>query len=204
LHDSVNQILSSVKFRMESVEDRIQLKDKALRAVVANAKLSLENAIHEVRRISQNLRPSELDDLGVVSAIRSMCDEFKAATKIEVELKISRFPKNLSPEVEVTVYRIVQEALSNVAKHSEATRLTIRCAKEHSHLALQIVDNGRGTESSDLGERSAGRLGMGLLNMKERAASVGGSVSIHSSLKKGMEINVQLPYGDHAVKEITQ
>ena len=204
LHDSVNQILSSVKFRMESVEERIPQKDKVLRAVVAKAKLSLENAIHEVRRISQNLRPSELDDLGVVSAVRSMCDEFQAATKIDVDLKFSRFPKSLSPEVEVTMYRIIQEALSNVAKHSEATRLTIRCAKEHSHLALQIKDNGKGTEHSDLGVGSVEGLGMGLLNMKERAASVGGSVSIHSSLKKGMEISVQLPFGEHAVKEMTQ
>ncbi len=204
LHDSVNQILSSVKFRMESVEERIPQKDKVLRAVVAKAKLSLENAIHEVRRISQNLRPSELDDLGVVSAVRSMCDEFQAATKIDVDLKFSRFPKSLSPEVEVTMYRIIQEALSNVAKHSEATRLTIRCAKEHSHLALQIKDNGKGTEHSDLGVGSVEGFGMGLLNMKERAAYVGGSVSIHSSLKKGMEISVQLPFGEHAVKEMTQ
>jgi two-component system NarL family sensor kinase len=204
LHDSVNQILSSVKFRMESVEEHLQHKDKSLRAVVANAKLSLENAIHEVRRISQNLRPSELDDLGVVSAVRSMCEEFEAATKIDVDLKFSRFPKDLSPEVEVTVYRIIQEALSNVAKHSQATRLTIRCAKEHSQLALQIRDNGKGSPDQEIVAKSGKDSGMGLLNMKERAAYVGGIVSVHSSLKRGMEISVQLPYRERVVMEDTK
>ena len=155
---------------MESVEERIHQKDKDLRAVVASAKRSLENAIHEVQRISQNLRPSELDDLGVVSAVRSMCDEFTAATKIDVDLKFSRFPKNLSPEVEVTVYRIIQEALSNVAKHSEATRLTIRCAKEHSQLALQIKDNGKGTEHSDLGVRSGTGIRHGIVEYEGKSS----------------------------------
>ena len=97
LHDSVNQILSSVKFRMESVEERTKHKEKALRDVVTSAKASLEKAMHEVRRISQNLRPSELDDLGVISAVRSMCEEFEEATTIDVDLKFSRFPKKTFP-----------------------------------------------------------------------------------------------------------
>ncbi|HTR82206.1 MAG TPA: PAS domain S-box protein [Bacteroidota bacterium] len=190
LHDSVNQILSSVKFRMETVEERAKKKDKVLREVVANAKLSLENAIHEVRRISQNLRPSELDDLGVIPAVRSMCEEFTGATKIDVDLKFLRFPKQLSQETEVTVYRIIQEALSNVAKHSQATRLAIRCERQMSWLAIKIKDNGKGLDQKEAAEKNEG---MGLLNMRERAAHVGGTVSVQSLPKKGMEINVRLP-----------
>ena len=194
LHDSVNQILSSVKFRMESVEERTKRKDKALRDVVASAKDSLERAMHEVRRISQNLRPSELDDLGVIPAVRSMCEEFKEVTKIDVDLKFSRFPKKLSPEIEVTMYRIIQEALSNVAKHSDATKLVIRCEREQSRLTLKIKDNGKGFDEQNLTSHSPKNSGMGLLNMKERAAFVGGTVSVHSSPRGGMEINVQLPF----------
>ena len=193
LHDSVNQILSSVKFRMESVEERTQRKDKALRDVVASAKASLEKAMHEVRRISQNLRPSELDDLGVIPAVRSMCEEFEEMAKVNVDLKFLRFPKKLSPEIEVTLYRIIQEALSNVAKHAEATRLVIRCERDHSRLTLKIKDNGKGADQHDLAAHPSKNSGMGLLNMKERAAYVGGTVSVHSSPKGGMEINVQLP-----------
>jgi PAS domain S-box-containing protein len=193
LHDSVNQILSSVKFRMESIEKRAQRKDKALRDVVASAKVSLEKAMNEVRRISQNLRPSELDDLGVIPAVRSMCEEFEEVTKVDVDLKFLRFPRKLSPEIEVTLYRIIQEALSNVAKHAEATRLVIRCERDHSRLTLKIKDNGKGSDELDLAAHPSKNSGMGLLNMKERAAYVGGTVSVHSSLKGGMEISVQLP-----------
>ena len=193
LHDSVNQILSSVKFRMESIEERTQRRDKALKDVVASAKDSLEKAMHEVRRISQNLRPSELDDLGVVPAVRSMCEEFAEVTKIDVDLKFVRFPKELSPEIEVTMYRIIQEALSNVAKHSAATRMVIRCEGDHSRVKLLIKDNGKGADGHDLTGSPSKSSGMGMLNMKERAAFVGGTVSVHSTPKKGMEISVLLP-----------
>jgi PAS domain S-box-containing protein len=193
LHDSVNQILSSVKFRMESVEERTQRRDKGLKDVVASAKFSLEKAMHEVRRISQNLRPSELDDLGVIPAVRSMCEEFGEVTKIDVDLKFLRFPKKLSPEIEVTMYRIIQEALSNVAKHSEATRLVIRCKRDHSRITLKIKDNGKGADQYELAVNPSKNSGMGMLNMRERAAYVGGTVSVHSSPKGGMEISVQLP-----------
>ena len=194
LHDSVNQILSSVKFRMESVEEKVHRKDDPLRIEVANAKLSLEKAMQEVRRISRNLRPSELDDLGVIPAVRSMCEEFKEVTKIEVDLRFSRLPETLSPEIEVTMYRIIQEALNNAAKHSEATRLSIYCTKVRSSLTIRIKDNGKGFDQHDRAMNFPGRSGMGLLNMKERAAFIGGTVSIRTSPKKGMEIKVQLPF----------
>ena len=194
LHDSVNQILSSVKFRLESVEEKVQRKDDALRIEVANAKLSLEKAMQEVRRISRNLRPSELDDLGVIPAVRSMCEEFKEVTKIDVDLKFSRLPETLSPEIEVTMYRIIQEALNNTAKHSEASRLSIHCAKDRSSLTIRIKDNGKGFDQHDPAMNAPENSGTGLLNMKERAAFIGGTVSIRSSPKKGMEIKVQLPF----------
>jgi PAS domain S-box-containing protein len=194
LHDSVNQILSSVKFRLESVEEKVQRKDDALRIEVANAKLSLEKAMQEVRRISRNLRPSELDDLGVIPAVRSMCEEFKEVTKIDVDLKFSRLPETLSPEIEVTMYRIIQEALNNTAKHSEASRLSIHCAKDRSSLTIRIKDNGKGFDQHDPAMNAPENSGTGLLNMKERAAFIGGTVSIRSSPRKGMEIKVQLPF----------
>ena len=202
LHDSVNQILSSVKFRMESIEERVPQKQRALRNVVVGARHSLDRAIQEVRRISQNLRPSELDDLGVVSAVRSMCEDFQKTTKIDVDLSFSKLPRQLTPELEVTLYRIIQEALTNVAKHSQATRLRIRCAREHAQLALKIKDNGKGFDGRETGAKPGKESGMGLLNIRERAAYVGGTATFHSALKKGMEISVHLPYGHHESKEV--
>ena len=125
--------------------------------------------------------------------MRSMCEEFEEVTKVDVDLKFVRFPKKVSPEIEVTMYRIIQEALSNVAKHSEATRLVIRCERDHSLITLKIKDNGKGADEREMTANPSKNTGMGMLNMKERAAYVGGTVSIHSSPTKGMEISVQLP-----------
>lgn len=206
LHDGVNQILSSVKFRMENVEAKVRLRNGALHREVTSAKHSLERVMNEVRRISRNLRPSELDDLGVIPAVRSMCEEFEEATKIIVDLKFTRIPEKLSPAVEVTMYRIIQEALTNASKHSEATRLTIHCAKGNSSLRIRIKDNGKGFDQRGQSVGAPRTIGTGLLNMKERAAHVGGTVAIRSSLKKGSEINVLLPFqqsveGEHSPEE---
>jgi signal transduction histidine kinase len=92
------------------------------------------------------------------------------------------------------MYRIIQEALNNTAKHSEASRLSIHCAKDRSSLTIRIKDNGKGFDQHDHAVNAPENSGMGLLNMKERAAFIGGTVSIRSSPRKGMEIKVQLPF----------
>jgi PAS domain S-box-containing protein len=183
LHDSVNQILSSVKFKLEAIEGR----------EAAKAKHYLERAIQEVRRISRNLRPSELDDLGVVSAVRTMCNDFFERTGIEMELSFVRCPDHFVPELELTVYRIIQEALTNVEKHSGAKKLSVECTATGKQLHIRISDNGKGYHRGKVEAAGTKNSGMGLLNMRERAAYVGGSVSIESTPRKGTDIHVILP-----------
>ena len=127
-------------FRSEKLLDH----DEAAWKEATKAKSLLEKAMQEVRRISRNLRPSELDDLGLAAALRSLCGEFSERTGVVIELATARLPQNVPGEIELNLYRIIQEALNNIEKHSRATDVTLRLAREGSFLRATIRDNGRG------------------------------------------------------------
>jgi|GEM_PF-3927740 len=196
LHDSVNQILSSTKFRLDSVEEKDIRPDNSGAENLAKSKELLDKAMHEVWRISRNLRPSELDDLGLVPAVRSLCHEFMERTGINVDLKLLRAPE-LTPEIELTLYRIIQEALNNVEKHSEATEVKLSITQKPAWLVLHIEDNGIGFNPAQ-GMARPKKSGMGLIGMKERAAFVGGVVEVKTTPDKGTAIEVRIPMNKSA------
>jgi PAS domain S-box-containing protein len=193
LHDSVNQILASVKFRLESLTERLAASDPAAGGDAGKAKLHLERAMQEVRRISRNLRPSELDDLGLVPAVRSLCREFGERTNVTVDLAVSRLPQSMPNEVELHLYRMIQEALNNIEKHSRATRVELELQHRRARLKASIRDNGRGFDPAATHPRRRQRPGMGLADMRERAAFVGGTCSLRSSPDAGTEILIEMP-----------
>lgn len=197
LHDGVNQILSSVAFRLHSIEAKIQGKDISLEQELEKTKKLLEKAMKEVSTISHNLRPSELDDLGLIAALRSNCEQFSERTGIELDFDHSGCPEHLPSETEVTFYRIVQEAFNNVEKHSEASQVHIRLTKKDGAVELHFKDNGKGIQS--LTHKKKKMSGMGLINIRERAAFLGGSLTFHSQPGSGTEIIVQIPvsYGEN-------
>lgn len=198
LHDSVNQILSAVKFRLQTVEERLEKTDESAWRESLKAKAHLDRAMQEVRRISRNLRPSELDDLGLVPAARVLCSEFSERTGIALDFSSARVPEQLCKEAELHTYRILQEALGNIEKHAGARRANVELSRHASHLRLAIHDDGAGFPVGAHKPRPAGH-GMGLVDMKERATSVGGSFTIHSTPGRGTEILVEIPipFGDH-------
>jgi two-component system sensor histidine kinase UhpB len=191
LHDSVNQLLASAKYRLSSIGAHEGPEPD--RASLEQVRELVERAIIEVRTISRNLRPSELDDLGLIAALRSLTHEFQKRTGIRSQFKCDSVacPKEMPKEVEMTLYRIAQEALNNVEKHSRAAQMgmTLNCAR--THVLLAISDNGRGFKPRTTG---GGKSGWGLENMTERAGLLGGNVEIASS-KKGTKIAVRLPFG---------
>jgi two-component system sensor histidine kinase UhpB len=192
LHDSVNQILSAVKFRLQAVEERLQGKDETAWRDTLKTKANLEKAMQEVRRISRNLRPSELDDLGLAPAVRSLCREFGERTGITVELTVSRVPRVIPKEIELNLYRIIQEALGNIEKHARAANVRLDLSREGSRLRATIRDQGLGFDP--LAPPRKGRVsGMGLVDMKERAAFVGGSCAVRSAAGTGTEIVIEMP-----------
>ena len=148
-------------------------------------------SIAEVREIAHNLRPYELDRLGLVAAIESMIDRVSDSTAIKLSANLDRIEGLLSPEAETSVYRIVQEGLNNVIKHSKATAARIEIRKKGNQLAIAVQDNGEGiplpvTEENDKAK------GFGLAGIAERVRVLGGSLAVDSRPSHGTAINIRL------------
>ncbi len=191
LHDGVNQVLFNVKGSIEILERKVI---PVLNNGITNLSHIIEplkDAMKEIQRVSRNLRPSSLDDFGLGAAVRSMAEDFSSRTHIRSHT--SGFPQyRLMPELELAVFRIVQEALNNIEKHSMATDIIIECVENESSLFITVSDDGVGINL----ERLSGHLnsaGVGLTTMKERAKLVGGSLTIGSAKVKGTQILVQVP-----------
>ncbi len=192
LHDSVNQILSAVKFRLQSVEEQLAPQENAVWRNVLKAQAHLVKAMQEVRRISRNLRPSELDDLGLVPAVRSLTEEFSERTGVRVELSFAEVPEKFHADTELNLYRILQESLGNVERHAQARTVSVRLARVGSFLQARIRDDGHGFDPQR--PRAGGsRPGMGLVDMRERAEFMGGRCTITSAPGNGTEIVIEMP-----------
>jgi signal transduction histidine kinase len=201
LHDSVNQMLSSVIFRFGMIEAQIVGSSPDLKDEMAQAKSLLTRGLEEIHRISDALRPSELDALGLVPSIRSLCEEFETKAKLELKFEGKLGLKRLDDNLELTVYRIIQEALTNIEKHAGATRATVYLGSDGKDLQLTIRDNGKGLESTSIRLKSSKKTGMGLLNMRERTAHLGGVFSIQSKEGEGTTICVRIPLEANALRE---
>ena len=195
LHDSVNQLLASVRFRVETLEEVTGSGRPIVRETLGKAKDLLESAMQEVRRISRNLRPGELDDLGLVPALRSFIEEFELRTRLRVNFETDGLPERLPQSLELHLYRIVQEAMSNAERHAGAAALTIHLASDAECVELEVRDDGRGLAAARALAAVAGRRpGIGLMNIRERAAACGGGCEITSEDGAGLTIRVRLPW----------
>lgn len=188
LHDGISQLLSSARHRLFDVQrDAARLSGARLMKSVGATGDLLERAMQEVRLISRGLRPVELDDLGLAPAIASLVENFEQDTRIEVNCRCDLNGEVLPKPTELALYRIVQEALTNVSKHSQASRVLVRLGPDDNGVKLCIRDNGRGFNPA------LRHGGLGLANMQERAAIIGAAFNIRSSTAQGTEISVKLP-----------
>ncbi|MEP3279328.1 MAG: cache domain-containing protein [Stappiaceae bacterium] len=188
LHDSISQLLVSIRYSLDLAELKSQAIPEAKKLISKSLQI-LENALNEVRRISKDLRPSVLDDMGLAAAVISLGKEFQEQTGIEVMVTAERCHNRLSNEAKTAVYRVVQEALTNVARHSGARKVSITIHNSLSDLHLQITDDGCGIpEPVDLGT------GLGIRNMRERIDTHHGEIILRSRRTGGTEITVRLPW----------
>jgi signal transduction histidine kinase len=183
LHDELGQSLTAVKanlaaLRTDSAPDQSRLDD-CLRLV--------DESIGNVRQMSQLLRPTILDDFGLEAAVRWLCEGFTHRTGIQAEFK-SGISGRLPDETETHLFRLAQEALTNVARHSGAHNAVVTLDSQGGEVCLAIRDDGRGLPAA-----GAGRLGMGMIGMRARARSVGGDLSVRSKEGQGVEIEVRVP-----------
>jgi signal transduction histidine kinase len=147
----------------------------------------VDDAIGNVRQMSQLLRPTILDDFGLEAGLRWLAEGFSARTGIAVEVQ-SQHPGRLPDETETHLFRIAQEALTNVARHSGARHVQIRLEARGEEISLSIHDDGRG-----LPDHPANGRGLGMIGMRARARSAGGDVSIHSRPGEGVRVEVRVP-----------
>jgi len=190
LHDSISQILVAVRYALELARRRFATGDARAPESLSAGIGQLNGAIQEVRRISRDLRPGVLDDLGLGPALRVLVEEFGRRTGIETEFETVVFRNRLGPEAKIALYRIAQEALTNIEKHSGASRVSLMVRGHRAGAILRIRDNGRGMAWPPADGQ--GGAGLGLRNMQERMDQLDGTLRILST-GSGTLIEVQVP-----------
>ncbi len=191
LHDGIGQYLSAIKYRVEHLiltqsDEKGSPGDKPTLEKVIPV---IQGAIEEIRRICMDLRPSTLDDLGILATISWFCREFQATySGVLIKQKIQVEEQEIPPLLKIVIFRIVQEALNNIGKHSKAGQISLNLTRKGRHLNLDIRDNGGGFDLKKPYSSENSNRGMGLAGMKERAKLSGGALTIHSQPGKGTRI----------------
>ena len=188
LHDSISQILVGVRYALDVTSRRILNGDEKAADTLNIGIDSLTGAIQEVRRISRDLRPSILDDLGLSPAIKALVDEFSQRTGITTDFSSTVFRKLLDDDSKIALYRIAQEALTNIERHSSASHISVSLKGTRRGGIMEIEDNGQGFKKSRPGITA----GLGLRNMEERIEQLGGQFKIKSN-SNGTKISAQIP-----------
>jgi len=190
LHDELGSTLTSLKWSLLGL-DQVKTSQGVSNENEKIAEMVglVDSTINTVRRISSELRPGVLDDLGLVSAIEWHVHQFEHNTGIVCHFEPNAEDVDLDREQATTVFRIFQEAMTHILRHAEAIKVNILTEEEEGEFVLEVKDNGRGiTEGEKLGTRS-----LGLLGMRERAHSLGGTVEISGVAGKGTVLTVRLP-----------
>lgn len=195
LHDGVGQVLSGMLIGLDMLEEKVPASLQVVRHGLRQIKLLTEKTLDDLRRLSHDLRPSLLDDLGLLDALQWLADYLGERCGWKVQLIVDADFSRLSPEIETTLFRISQEALNNIKKHAGATQVSIRLSQKEEVVELEIQDNGRGFDPISLSENAyPERGGIGLLSMQERASAVGGRLSIETGAGKGTTLRVVIPW----------
>ncbi|WP_206957010.1 PAS domain S-box protein [Trinickia acidisoli] len=195
LHDDLGQQLTALKMDLSSVEQSLADIPSAPPPVLtqlSGMRRLIDSTVGSVRRIAADLRPVMLDDLGLLPAIDWLLTDFTTRYGIEIERRIEPGGAQFSRNGATTLFRIVQEALTNVARHAEATRVSISLVAEDDQCLLRIADNGCGARGAQ-GNEGHGEKSFGLLGIRERAHILGGSVSVETALKQGFALTVRIP-----------
>jgi two-component system, NarL family, sensor histidine kinase UhpB len=182
LHDEVGQVLTGVLLQLNAIAEAAPEHEDAL----GEARQAVRRALDEVRRISSELRPEMLEALGLVSALTELTSSFARVTGIQVERRFPMSLPKLPPEVELAIYRIAQESLTNIARHAQARHVVIALEPSRGSVVLRVADDGRGFAGSPAEHG-------GLRSMRERALLVDGALAIKPAPEGGVEVRLEVP-----------
>jgi len=192
LHDGVGQSLTLLVSGLRSLPD-VTGREEFLRRNQNLINFS-ERALSDVKQLAKGLRPSLLDDLGLVPAIERLAEDLHEHQKLDISLDVEQLRGLRLPEkAETSLFRILQEALNNIAKHADARRVSVRLSRQPKSVLLQVFDDGRGIDPIVVKAQANSGGHMGMVGMRERAAQLDGEFSVDSSLGKGTRITVRLP-----------
>jgi two-component system sensor histidine kinase UhpB len=199
LHDETSQVLTSLLISLKVLEESITSEEARQR--VEETRSLVHQTLRAIRNLSIDLRPSALDDLGLLPALRWYIKEYQQKCKIEVEFSATNFKERLPSELETALYRIVQEALTNTAKYAKATKVRVSVSEDQNSVCATINDNGQGFDAQTILKLPWQERGLGLAGMHERAALLDGSLIIITEPGKGTTIEARLPLNRPALVE---
>lgn len=193
LHDDIGQGLTAIKLNLESVARGRE--SASMEARVGEALEATRHTIERVRQLSINLRPLQLDDLGLVAALRSHLDRQAKLGRLAPHFEIQEVPGKLSAEVEIACFRVAQEAINNIVRHARAGNIWLRLFVAGERLALSVRDDGAGFDVATAQRRAAVGESLGVISMEERVALAGGTLQIHSAPGQGTVVVASFPVG---------
>lgn len=192
LHDDLNQQLAILSIELEQLGQKIPKRQVGLSARVRSLSAKAQQISSDVHRISYELHPSKLDHLGLAPAIKSLCEELSTRHELTINFRAEGFPAVLPRDVTLCLYRVTQESLSNMIKHSKAEQADVVLNKTSDQVRLDIADLGCGFDI----ESAQTKTGLGIISMRERLRLVGGEISIRSQPSLGTKIHVLVPLDD--------
>ena len=199
LHDVIAQTLTSINLRLSALRKEAVLNTKGIERSIARTQELVEHSVNIVHRFARELRPTVLDDLGLIPALHTFRKSFKEETGIQVSLAAFAAVEQVNGDKRTVLYRVAQEALTNVARHAQASAAEVRIQKLDGTVCLRINDNGKGFPVERVLHTNNNKR-LGLLGMRERVEMVNGNFTIESAPGKGTTIRVQIPFGSRRAR----
>ncbi len=193
LHDQLGHDLALLKSRLHSLEKQLETHQESLKKDCENTISSIENIIENVRRISRDLMPSILEDLGLFASLRCLVENFSKQHAIHITLDVEDIDYLFSRDVQVNLYRVFQETFTNISKHAAAQNITVQVKKEGNRISFMVKDDGKGFEIDKLINRKSHEKGVGLMAMKERMHMMEGTFEVDSLPGRGTTIKFVVP-----------
>jgi PAS domain S-box-containing protein len=189
IHDELGQVLTVLKIQITLIAKELKVDQQNIRERIESISKLLEETVESVQRIASELRPGILDELGLIPAIEWQTQEFNKRTKINFECILPKEELILNREKATAVFRIFQEALTNIVRHSNASRVKIILEEYKGKVILKVLDNGKGITQNQINNPKS----LGILGMKERALVLGGNVKIKNSMESGTVVELEIP-----------
>ena len=190
IHDNIGQLLFALKMGLSRANKKIPDELSGIKDRLAELTDLVNRLIREIRGLSHALHPPQIEDLGLVSALEGLCQDFKSYSEITIRCNFDRIEKPLSSIMNITIYRLFQEGLNNVLKHSHATEAKLTLTSSEGTIRAIVEDNGVGFVVDDVLSSPLNTKSLGLISMRERVALIGGELQVFSEPGKGTIITV--------------